>query len=230
MTEMKPTVLAVEDDPEFRKALEIVLGRFGLDVTTVESAEEFMQKLVRPYDLYLVDLQLGNRNGFELITELRKTHGVTSPILVISGGRKTELIAHAIELGANDYIMKPLDRTLLAAKLSKYVNSPSMIEHRPLFTNIPKDEAVIRVEFSAEVLEVDELGIRLRSNALVPKGTVLKLRCEALRAAGIAEGEVLVAVSSTQLSNEGLGYQMYVEFDGVDVQFMETVRRWLAQS
>jgi DNA-binding response OmpR family regulator len=230
MKRLKPIVLAAEDDPEFRQALELVLGRFGLNVVGVATAEEFLKNAekLKP-DLYLIDLQLGAQSGFELIETLRKERAVKEPILVVSGGRKPEMIAHALELGANDYIMKPLDRTFLAAKLSRYLEADELKEHRPSYRDVPQGASVSRIEFMATALEIDELGVRLESTNLVPKGTVLKLRCGALLESGVTGGEVLVTVVSTELDPESKLYRLYAEFDGVDVEFMQTIRRWLTK-
>jgi DNA-binding response OmpR family regulator len=230
MKRLKPIVLAAEDDPEFRKALELVLSRFGLNVVGVSTTEDFLKNVdkLKP-DLYLIDLQLGAQSGFDLIENLRKKLGITEPILVVSGGRKPEMIAHALELGANDYIMKPLDRTFLAAKLSRYLDAEHLVEHRPIFLDLPVGRSAARIEFRGKILEVDELGVRLSTTSLIPKGSVLKLKCDLLRDAGVPEGEALVAVASTELDAESKRYQIYAEFDGVDVEFMQSIRRWLTR-
>ncbi|MBC7386882.1 MAG: response regulator [Cryobacterium sp.] len=226
----QPVVLAVEDDPEFLKALQVVLSRFGLKVIGAASAEDFMKVMdqLRP-DLYLIDLQLGTECGFELIKKLRSDLKVIAPVLVISGTKATEQIAHAIELGANDYIVKPLDRIFLASKLSRFLDVEQLDEHTSEYRNLPSGRVAARIEFKSRVLVVDELGVKLTTSSLVPKGTVLKLRCEPLRQAGIENGEALVTVVSTELDLETQSYLIYVEFDGVDSEFMQSIRRWLTE-
>lgn len=228
MSMHEPVVLAVEDDPEFLKALQVVLGRFGINVIGTSNVEDFLKAVDqhRP-DLYLIDLELGAAHGFDLITELRKKRMLTEPILVISGSKTTEQITHAMELGANDYIVKPLDRTFLASKLSRFFNSTILQEHKASYRSLVEGRIPARMEFKGRVVEVDELGIKLMTSSLVPKGTVMKLRCEPLRQAGIENGEALVTVVSTELNLESKLYTIYVEFDGVDVDFMQSIRRWL---
>jgi len=227
---LKPIVLAAEDDPEFRRALELVLSRFGLNVVGAATVEEFIKNVdkLKP-DLYLIDLQLGANSGFDLIEFLRKERKVTEPILVVSGGRKPEMIAHALELGANDYVMKPLDRSFLAAKLSRYLKVDELDEHRPPQHDLPQGRSAGRIEFSGQIVEVDELGIRLETASLIPKGSVLKIKCDILREAGVESGEALVTVASTELDAEAKRYRIYVEFDGVDVDFLQSIRRWLTK-
>lgn len=230
MRRLKPIILTIDDDLEFRKGIEIVLGRMGFQVIGVSEPHEFMSNVDKfSPDLYLIDLQLGTRSGFELIEVLRKERQAKEPILVVSGDKRPETIAHALELGADDYILKPLDRIFLASKLSIYLPGESRAEDIPSFAEVPRDRKGARIEFSASVVEVDELGVRLQSAHLIPKGTVLKLRCEPLREAGIADGEVLVMIAATELLKGGSGYSIYAEFDGVDVDFMQAIRRWLTQ-
>lgn len=230
MRRLKPIILTIDDDLEFRKGIEIVLGRMGFQVIGASEPAEFMANVdkFKP-DLYLIDLQLGARSGFELIEALRKERKAKEPILVVSGDKRPEMISHALELGADDYILKPLDRAFLASKLAIYLPGEALAEEAPVYAEVPLERKSARIEFTATVTEVDELGVRLHSAHLIPKGTVLKLRCEPLREAGIAEGEALVTIASSELLPEGAGYSIYAEFDGVDVEFMQSVRRWLTQ-
>lgn len=228
MRRLKPIILTIDDDIEFRKSIEIVLGRMGFQVIGVSETEEFLVNVEKfKPDLYLIDLQLGARSGFELIEALRKGDQKREPIIVVSGDKRPETISHALELGADDYILKPLDRSFLASKLAIYLPSDALAEEAPAYAEVPRDRKGARIEFAASVAEVDELGVRLHSPHLVPKGTVLKLRCDPLLQAGVAEGEALVMVTSTELLPDESGYSIYVEFDGVDVDFMQRVRRWL---
>lgn len=225
---LKPVLLAIEDDAEFRKGMEMVLERLGFRFVGVDTPEVFYECIEKfKPDMYLVDLNLGAQSGFDLIEDLRKK-GIREPILVVSGVRGTEAVAHALELGASDFLLKPMDRTFLTAKLSRFFDVELLREHQPKFRELPKESAPGRVEFPIRIIEMDELGIRFETPSLIPKGTVFKLKCDVLKQAGIAEGEALVAVVTTELDAENKRYTSYVEFDGVDVEFMQKIRSWLA--
>jgi DNA-binding response OmpR family regulator len=229
MSRLKPLVLIIDDDPEFRAALQLVLSRFGLNTQGVGEAAEFLSKAasLKP-DLYLIDMQLGNKTGLELITELRTKMKVIEPILVLSGAREASVIAQALELGANDFITKPLDRSFLASKLLLYVDSKTMEEHRASAQSRPLGGIPAQIDFKGNIIEVDELGVKLRSSCLLPKGTVLKLKCDVLQQAGVPGGEALVAVVSSEVDPVSRLYTSYLEFDGVDVEFMQRIRSWIA--
>ena len=107
-------MLVVEDDPSVRRVLVELLQRDGLDVTAVERGAEVEPALssVQP-EVVVLDLGLPDVNGFDLLRELRGSHAV--PIIVLSGRSDEADRVLALELGADDYVVKPfLNRELVA--------------------------------------------------------------------------------------------------------------------
>lgn len=227
---LKPVVLSIDDDPVFRKAIEVVLSRLGLNIKGVSTPDEFLEaaEVLQP-DLYLIDLQLEHSNGIELIKTIRNGQTPKAFIIVISGTKDVQMISNALELGANDYILKPLDRVLLATKLSQFVDTNELREHRAEWKTPATGRAPVQVRFDGLIEEIDELGIKFTSAALVPKGTALKLESEVLGKIGIDKKGCLVTVTSTWLVPDTHRYGAYAEFDGVDPEFLQAVRHWLAR-
>ncbi len=227
---LKPSALVIDDDPMFCQALESVLGRFGLNIKTTNDPEVFMdysEKLTP--DLYLVDLQLGDTSGFDLISRVR-AKAPDSIIIIISGSKEKSDIAHALELGANDYILKPLNRVLLASKLSLYLDTDHIREHRAEFTKFTETTMTGVLIIDGVVEEVDELGLKIMSPHLIPKGTVVKINSDFFGLLGAQTQEYLVSVTSTSFNPEAENYSMYVEFeDSVDPEIHQLLRRWLIQ-
>ncbi len=228
MTRVKPIVLAIEDDPDFRKALELVLGRLGLNIKGVSRSDEFIEASIRlKPDLYLIDLQLGELSGFELIEKLRK-EGVKNPIIIISGSKQAHAITHALELGANDFILKPLDRAFLATKLSRFIQTEELEVNRSKFQEVPPETSPARLFLNGKIIEVDEMGLKILSKSLVPKGTSFKLSSDLILQLGASDRECLLTVSSTWVDPDTKLYAIYAEFEGVDTAFLQGVRRWLS--
>ncbi len=228
MKRLKPLVLAVDDDPDFRKGLEVVLSRLGLNVKGVSTTDAFLTALKQlTPDLALVDLQLGEESGLELIRNVRADAKNTLPILVISGTRESSAIERALDLGANDYIVKPLDRKFLASKLSQFITTPELGEHKSDFPKLPYGNAPAKLLMKCELLEIDELGVRLKCPSLIPKGTALKVDAEHFAKIGLPQREILVSVTSTELDPTDANYRIYAEFDGADAEFLQRIRRWL---
>ena len=225
---VKPLILTVDDDLVFRKSLEAVLVRLGLIVRGSETAAEFFQdvKSFHP-DLCMVDLQLGDGSGLDIIRDLR----ALSPeaiIIVISGVENGASIAHSLELGANDFILKPLDRILLASKLSRYLKTEEILTNM----SIPGDPGEGRVPAALfldfDIAEIDELGLKLVGTHMISKGTVLKLRTELFAQFIQLKEDLLVAITHTAFDEKAGKYSATAEFVDVPVDFTEALRGWLA--
>jgi adenylate cyclase len=116
----KSRVLIVEDDPSGRRALSMLVERAGHAVEAVEDGRGALARLaLTPLpDLVLLDLHLPDLDGSEILTRMH-TDAVQReiPVLVISGAEDASLVSRCIEMGADDFLPKPFDRTLLAARM-----------------------------------------------------------------------------------------------------------------
>lgn len=109
-------LLIVEDDDGIRAALTLALSDEGYDVVDVPSAEDGLKQLEHAsVDLMLVDLMLGEMDGFEFIRTVRPMHD--APIIVLSARDDTHDIVAALESGADDYVTKPYELKEVTARL-----------------------------------------------------------------------------------------------------------------
>jgi CheY-like chemotaxis protein len=226
---LKPVVLSIDADQNFRNAVEIVLSRFGLHVKGVSTSAEFLEsaKSIQP-DLYLIDLQVKDCDGIDLVRRIRTKISPNAFIIVISGAVDPATATIALEQGANDYILKPIDQRLLLNKLSQFVETEEIRDQRAEWTEPTDGNAEVRLSFDGVIDEIDELGIKFISSTLVPKGTVLKMDTPLLAKVGLKEKSCLVTVTNTWLIPQTQQYEAYAEFDGVDLDFLNTIRRWLS--
>jgi DNA-binding response OmpR family regulator len=113
-------ILAIEDDWTVRTVLEHTLGSAGHDVD-VASAISDARKLLADgnYDMVLLDLNLPDGNGLDLLRDIRKDLGPTVPVLVLSGLRQEDSVVRGLELGADDYVTKPFSPPELLARVSR---------------------------------------------------------------------------------------------------------------
>jgi len=112
----KSTILVVEDDHYISHFIDISLSKENYKVVIAESADEgmFLFSSHKPA-VVLLDLGLPDRDGMDLLRELRAFSSV--PVLVVSArGQEKEKIA-ALDLGANDYITKPFHMGELMARI-----------------------------------------------------------------------------------------------------------------
>lgn len=102
-------VLLVDDHPLILSALQTVIKGLGddVDVLGAASAAEAREALSKDaeYDLVLLDLALGDADGFELLTELRATYPAL-PVVVVSASDRTADVIRAIDLGAMGFVPK----------------------------------------------------------------------------------------------------------------------------
>jgi two-component system KDP operon response regulator KdpE len=116
MTEPKPLVLVVEDEPQMRKFVRIALESHDYRVIEAEAAAEAIQQATAyTPDAILLDLGLPDMDGLELTSRLREWSGV--PILVISAREQEEIKVRALDGGADDYLTKPFGAAELMARL-----------------------------------------------------------------------------------------------------------------
>jgi two-component system KDP operon response regulator KdpE len=113
---MKPLVLVVEDDPQIRRFLRATLAAEEYQFhEAVTAAEGIAQAAARQPDLVLLDLGLPDRDGLDVIREIRSWSQM--PIVVLSArGQEKDKIA-ALDLGADDYVAKPFAVGELLARI-----------------------------------------------------------------------------------------------------------------
>jgi two-component system, NtrC family, nitrogen regulation response regulator NtrX len=113
-------VLIVDDEAEIRESLENILREEGYQVTTSATGGEALE-LVHDaaYDVVLLDIWLPDRDGLEMLGEIRAMDTANAPeVVIISGHGTIEAAVRATKLGAYDFLEKPLslDRTLIVLK------------------------------------------------------------------------------------------------------------------
>ena len=110
-------VLLVEDDPSTAKSIELMLSHANLNVYTTDLGEEGIDLAkLYDYDLILLDINLPDMNGHEVLRQLRISR-IETPILILSGEDGTESKLKGFGFGADDYMTKPFHREELVARI-----------------------------------------------------------------------------------------------------------------
>ena len=114
-------ILLVEDDPTTSKSIELMLQNANLNVYATDFGEEGIDLAkLYDYDLILLDLNLPDMNGHEVLRQLRIAK-VETPILILSGADDTENKLKGFGFGADDYMTKPFHRQELIARIHAIV-------------------------------------------------------------------------------------------------------------
>ena len=110
-------ILLVEDDPTTAKSIELMLGHANLNVYSTDLGEEGIDLAkLYDYDLILLDLNLPDMNGYEVLRQLRVAR-IDTPILILSGEDDTQHKIKGFGFGADDYLTKPFHRDELIARI-----------------------------------------------------------------------------------------------------------------
>lgn len=128
-------VLLVDDSRLIRMGLRRSLEEIGLkDITEAGDGREAIETLVREhFDLMLLDMEMPEMNGMEVLTVLRDTpHHPWPPVIVISGGTNLDDAVRCIEMGAEDYLSKPFNPVLLRARVTTSVERKKLRDQEAL--------------------------------------------------------------------------------------------------
>lgn len=148
-------VLLVEDDPNTAKSIEMMLTNANLNVYSTEMGEEGIDLAkLYDYDLILLDLNLPDMTGHEVLRQLRLAR-ITTPILILSGTGDTESKIRGFGFGADDYLTKPFHREELIARIHAIIRRSK--GHSKSIIRTGK----IAVNLDAKTVEVDGETVRL---------------------------------------------------------------------
>ena len=110
-------VLVIEDDRMLARLVERALGEAGYAVDWARSAEEGRElALGTEYDVILLDLELPDRDGLDVVRALRR-EGKKTPVLIMTGHGEDETVVRGLDAGADDYLLKPVSNDVLKARI-----------------------------------------------------------------------------------------------------------------
>jgi CheY-like chemotaxis protein len=121
-------VLIVEDDPDQLALADLRMTMAGYRVRVATSATAFLRSMFEEGapDLLLLDIELPDGDGFEILTRMRR-HKVLSdlPIVMLTAKTDPEAIGRGLALGADGYVTKPYTKNILADVVRRVLNQPT---------------------------------------------------------------------------------------------------------
>ncbi|WP_374398018.1 response regulator transcription factor CtrA [Tabrizicola sp.] len=145
-------ILLVEDDPTTSRSIELMLTHANLNVYCTDMGEDGIDLAkLYDYDLILLDLNLPDMSGHEVLRQVRQAR-VETPILILSGADDTENKLKGFGFGADDYLTKPFHREELVARIHAIIrrskgHSQSVIKTGRVSVNL--DAKTVDVEGKA---------------------------------------------------------------------------------
>ncbi len=231
----KPLIYAVDDDVSMNQVMEARFLKFGCDIETFVDAKQALAALRnRRPQLLIVDLDLGEGlSGFDLIDAIRSEMHCTFPIIVVTAETNNAKVAHALEIGATDYVVKPPFRFKFEEKVAEYIEAERLALYTPIPLRPVKEEAkAARLTFPISIAEVNPMGFTLISAHLIRKGTVFTLAGEAIGEIVPSKPEVTVSVlgSTVRMTGEERKYEIRVEVDSSDQTAIQDIKGFLIKT
>ncbi|MFZ5802141.1 MAG: response regulator transcription factor [Candidatus Omnitrophota bacterium] len=118
-----PRVLIVDDEAVNLQILANIIGHQGYATMTAANGSEALEKMRADCpDIILLDVQMPVMNGLECLKEVRKQYSaVDLPVIMVTVKDESEDIVKALDAGANDYVTKPIDVSVLLARLRTHL-------------------------------------------------------------------------------------------------------------
>ena len=167
-------VLLIEDDGATAQSIELMLKSDGFNVYTTDLGEEGVDLgKVYDYDIILLDLNLPDMTGFDVLKSLRVSK-VNTPILILTGQGDIETEVRGLGFGADDYMTKPFHKDELVARIHAIVrrskgHSQSVITTGNLTVNLDAKT----VEVSGQRVHLTGKEYQMLELLSLRKGTTL---------------------------------------------------------
>ncbi len=163
MASLSNAVLVVDDEPSVIQLLELMLKRQHLQVATATTATEAIRLLLdNSYGCLMVDKNLPDKSGLDVIAEARRLHPYCACIVMTAFPSYDSILA-AMRMGAVDYLEKPFhDLPLVAQKVARAVEQQQVVFERDTFARLlremrgelkKRDDLLIRQQTDIEVLQ-----------------------------------------------------------------------------
>ena len=221
-------ILAVDDDLDFQEILKIKLPSSEFNLVLSNTEKDFFEKIdSQKFDIFLLDLSLDNHplKGLEILTKIRQEKFKDVPAIVLSNSSSKKIVSNALELGANDFISKPVDGKLLVSKIKALIEGNQAFAKELEFGVVPGTTLDIFISSKIRLTAITEMGFLVEGSAYVSKGSKLKLRSPLLK-------EILgidtIEVNSTGFNSEVSGvYITTFEIDPDNKEFLNKIKMWI---
>jgi DNA-binding response OmpR family regulator len=177
--EAKTHILVVDDEPAITASLAAFLRRAGYTVTVAANGEEALRRVADSHPgLIILDVIMPQVDGREVCRQLRAAGNWTPIIMLTQVGDSTE-IAMSLEEGADDYLSKPFDPQVLAARIKAVLRRarpgapPLTAARRIACGDIVLDRSAQRVLLANHELALSHLAVRLLDYLMTHPGEVL---------------------------------------------------------
>jgi two-component system, OmpR family, alkaline phosphatase synthesis response regulator PhoP len=153
-----PRVLIVEDEQHLAEGLRFNLEAEGYGVEVVETGEAALEHLTDPshqrFDLVVLDVMLPGKDGFTVVSELRRARQFV-PVLILTARGRPEDVLNGFAAGADDYLPKPTELAILLARIGGLLRRSAWLRR-----------AADQYSFAGKTIDFDTLELRVGDRTL----------------------------------------------------------------
>ena len=155
---MKDKILVVDDEWNMRNLIKIHLSKTNIDIDEAKTGKEALQMVDKtPYKVMILDIMLPDIDGWEVCATVRETRNL--PILMLTARSDIKDRVHGLNIGADDYLVKPFAPEELVARVTALIRRQNMIEK----------------EMDTPILYVEEISIDQHSRTVMVKDIPIEL-------------------------------------------------------
>lgn len=146
----KSNILVVDDEDTICEVLKLNLELAGYNVDTANSAEAAMKMQLSDYDLFIIDVMMGEMNGFDFASKIRSTEALKDvPIIICTAKDSEDDLIDGFSRGVDDYIKKPFSIRELIARIksllrrTRFESNEVFLTYQTLMVDIEKKSCSI---------------------------------------------------------------------------------------
>jgi len=217
-------VLLVEDEAHLAEGLRFNLEAEGYEAEVVGDGESATLKLLEkrePFDAIVLDIMLPGKDGFSVVAELRAAHNYV-PVLMLTARGRPEDVLKGFAAGADDYLAKPFDLSILLARLQGLLRRSDWVRAGQAEQS-PKSGGAVdefrQFSFAGKIIDFGALELRSNGNTI----HLTLMESDLLRHLVRNDGKI---VSRKQILEEVWGLHEDTDTRAID-NFMVRLRRYI---
>ncbi len=166
------SVLLIEDDSVIASSIKYYLENEGFQIFTADNEEKSLNIIKENViDLILLDITLGNENGFDLFHQIKKLTNI--PIIFLTALDEEINVVRGLEMGADDYITKPFRARELLSRIKAVLRRCSSSTEEIIYKNLKINVKQAKVYKDDEIVFLTSLEYKLLLVLLENKGKIL---------------------------------------------------------
>lgn len=220
-------ILVVDDSDNALKVVTSILSGDGHVTVTCKDPRDGLEKLrAEFFDLLVTDIMMpGGINGFEFVKAVKRDNAFALlPIIILTSRRELPDVEKGIIVGADDYVVKPLDPEIFLSKVRSLLQKKSRASSESFLPGSVKAKATWDVP--TDIVQITEIGLDVISGISLNVGAKIRLQSEFFDEVGIRPPNLRV-VECKQTDD---GYRIALHFVGLSEKELTPIRLWIRSS